>query len=58
MSNRSLARVFAIPAVLFGVSLAGLVLALLADGLADFAWAAAVGVPVAAIAWAMARRRT
>ena len=49
--------IFAIPFALAVVSLVGLIVGLLGDGVIDlFAWFA-LGVPVAAIGWAFAARR-
>lgn len=50
-------RVFAVPAVLAAVSIVGLVAALLGDGPLDAVSWAGLGIPVAAIGWALARRR-
>lgn len=55
--RRSLGRVFALPAGIAVLSLAGLITALLGGGLFDlFAWLA-LGAPVAAFFWAMRTRR-
>ena len=56
-ARRPLARIFAAPALLALLSLAGLVTALIGDGGYDlFAWLA-LGAPVAAFLWAMRARR-
>jgi hypothetical protein len=47
-----LARTFAVPAAIAAVSGAGLILALLADGIADPLACAAVAVPFGVVAWA------
>lgn len=52
-----LKRVFAAPALLFGLSGAGLIAALIGDGLWDLAAWIGVGAPLAAVAWAWRRRR-
>ncbi len=46
-----------VPAVLFVVSLAGLIWALLVDGRQDAVATLAVAAPLAAIVWAMVYRR-
>lgn len=53
---RSLWRVYRAPLALAAISFAGLVGALLIDGLADLLWSAAVAVPLAVIAWRTLRR--
>jgi hypothetical protein len=50
--------VLAVPLALGAISLVGLVVGLLGDGLLDIASWLALGVPVAAIIWALASRRT
>jgi hypothetical protein len=50
--------VLAVPIALGVVSLVGLVVGLLGDGMLDLASWLALGVPVAAITWALALRRT
>jgi hypothetical protein len=52
-----LARTFAVPALIALASLAGLFVALLGDGVFDFASWLTLAMPVAAIAWAMVARR-
>ena len=55
-SRASLARVFAMPAVLLAASIAGLVAGLAGDGWADaLAWAL-LSIPILAAAIAFARR--
>ncbi|MEH6664642.1 MAG: hypothetical protein V7678_07305 [Brevundimonas sp.] len=54
--DRSLAAVFAVPALLAALSLTGLVGALLADGVWDRLGAALLAAPVAAVLWARLRR--
>lgn len=48
---------FAVPLLLFTVSLAGLVWALLDEGYADTVAAAAAGVSIPIMAWAWVRRK-
>ena len=50
-------RVFLLPIALAVVSAIGLTVALLGDGWHDVAAWIAIGVPVAAVAWAMLVRR-
>lgn len=50
-------RVFLLPALLFGISLGGLVWALLVDGPQDILAALAVAVSLAVPAWYIFRRR-
>ena len=52
-----LARTFAIPAGLFGLSLGGLILALLVRGWPDIPATLAAGSGLAAFAWAVLARR-
>lgn len=52
-----LMRVFGVPALIAVASLAGLVAALLGDGAFDATSWLGLSAPVAAIAWAMLRRR-
>lgn len=54
---RPLVRTFAAPTVIAIASLIGLIAALLGDGGFDITSWVALGIPVAAIVWAMARRR-
>lgn len=54
----SFRRIYGAPTGIALVSLAGLTAALVVDGPADPAFAAAVGVPLAAAAWALLRRRS
>lgn len=54
---RSLPAIFAWPAVIFVIGIAGLVIALTGDGWRDGAAWAALAAPVAAVAWAMRARR-
>lgn len=56
--KQSLGAIFAIPLFLALVSIAGLVVALTGDGFRDAASWLALGIPVAAAAWAMKTRRT
>lgn len=53
----AIVRVFGIPAIIAIASLAGLFAALLGDGAFDATAWFGLGAPVAAIAWAMLRRR-
>lgn len=55
--NRRPMRIFAVPALLFAVSLAGLIAALVGDGPWDAAGWLGLGAPVAATAWAVRARR-
>ncbi|MBA2124726.1 hypothetical protein DLM45_00590 [Hyphomicrobium methylovorum] len=48
---KTLRQIFAVPLLLAIVSGVGLVAALLEDGVQDYFWSAAVGLPLAAIAW-------
>jgi hypothetical protein len=50
--------ILAVPLALGAISLIGLVVGLLGDGLLDLASWLALGVPAAAIIWALASRRT
>lgn len=52
----SLRRIFAVPLLLAIVSIAGLVVALTGDGWRDGASWLALGIPVAAVGWAMNAR--
>ncbi|NEX93335.1 hypothetical protein [Caulobacter sp. 17J65-9] len=54
----SLLRVFAVPALIAALSAVGLVAALLGDGVYDVASWVGLGAPVAAVTWAILRRRT
>lgn len=58
MKRRSLRSVFAAPAAIAVFSTIGLVAALTGDGWRDAISWAALAVPVAAIIWAMAARRS
>jgi len=53
----SLWQVFRIPLVIAALSLLGLVVALLGDGVWDWIGAAALGVSAAATVWALVARR-
>ncbi len=53
----NLSQIFRIPIIVLVISLAGLVAALLIEGPADIAAAAAAGVPIAVIVWALWARR-
>lgn len=53
----SAAQVFGAPALLGALSLIGLVVALLGDGWWDAASWLGLAAPVAAVLWALARRR-
>lgn len=55
--RNSLFRIFRIPLILFAVSLAGLVTALLVDGHGDLLAALAVAAPVATTAFVLLSRR-
>lgn len=55
-ARRSLALVFAMPLVLLVVSLSGLILGLLGDGVPDLVASALLSVPLLAIAVAWHRR--
>lgn len=59
MSNgrKSLLRTFRVPLILFAVSVAGLVTALLVEGSADLLAALAVAAPVATTAFVLLSRR-
>ena len=54
---RPLAAVFAVPLALFIIGLAGLIIALTGDGWRDAAAWAALAAPVAAVIWAITKRR-
>lgn len=54
--TKTLAQIFRIPIIVTVVSLAGLIIALLMEGPADIAAAAAAAVPIVAIVWALFRR--
>jgi amino acid permease len=56
--KQSLGAIFAIPLLLALVSIAGLVVALTGDGFRDAAAWLALGIPVAAVVWAMKTHRT
>ncbi|MBP7335146.1 hypothetical protein [Niveispirillum sp.] len=58
MSRRSLWAVFAAPILIAVLSIVGLVAALTGDGWRDALSWAALAVPVLAVAWAMAARRS
>lgn len=58
MSRRSLRTVFAAPIVIALLSIIGLVAALTGDSWRDGLSWAALAVPVLAVAWAMAARRS
>jgi hypothetical protein len=47
---------FALPAVIFGVSLAGLVAGLVGDGWLDWLSWLGLAAPLAAVVWAMTRK--
>jgi hypothetical protein len=55
---RPLSAILAWPLVIFVIGLAGLIVALTGDGWRDAAAWAALAAPLAAVLWAMARRRT
>ena len=55
--RRRIVRIFAVPLLVFSVSLAGLLWALLAEGRTDRLAGLAAGVSLAVIGWALARRR-
>jgi len=48
-NTRGASRIFAVPLALAGISLAGLVAALLTDGPIDLLWTLAIAVPLIAI---------
>ncbi len=54
--KKTLRQIFGIPVTVLVISLAGLVIALLLDGLADIAAAAAAALPIAVIIWALSTR--
>jgi hypothetical protein len=56
-AHLSLWQVFRIPLVVAALSLFGLIVALLDDGIWDWIGAAALGVSVAVTAWALVARR-
>ena len=56
-ARRSAGSIFAAPAAIAIFSILGLVSALTGDGIRDALSWAALGVPVAAVAWAMRARR-
>lgn len=58
MRKQSLRAIFAVPLALGFLSIAGLVVALTGDGWRDAAAWLALGIPVAAVGWAMKARRT
>lgn len=55
-ARQGLARIFALPLVLFAASMAGLVLGLTGDGMPDLAAWALLSLPVLAVAVAWRRR--
>lgn len=55
--SRSTAAIFAVPLLLAVASIIGLIAALLGDGLADLVSWIGLGLPVAAVAWALLVRR-
>ncbi len=55
--SRSLAAIFGVPLAILVTGLAGLVIALTGDGWRDGAAWAALAVPIAAVVWAMRKRR-
>ncbi|WP_226637834.1 hypothetical protein [Novosphingobium profundi] len=57
-ARQPLRQVFAAPACIAVASLAGLLCALTGDGLRDALSWAALGLPVATLPWAWARRRS
>lgn len=54
--GRSLPAIFAVPALLAGASVAGLILALLTDGPLDLLWSMVVAAPLLAIGQSLIRR--
>lgn len=58
MKRQSLWSVFAAPTIIAAFSIIGLVVALTGDGWRDAVSWAALGVPVAAVLWAMKARRS
>ncbi|MGX6646764.1 hypothetical protein ACWCOP_02340 [Maricaulaceae bacterium MS644] len=54
--RRSAGAVFAWPGLIAGISLFGLIIALIADGAVDIAGWLALAVPVGAVVWARLRR--
>ncbi|MBM7335161.1 MAG: hypothetical protein ABGX87_11230 [Alcanivorax sp.] len=56
-SSRGLGGIFAVPLLIALASLVGLVAALLGDGAMDWISWLGLGLPVAAVAWAMRTRR-
>lgn len=54
---RGAQRIFAVPAVLFVISLFGLVASLLSDGWPDVVLALLAGSGIAAIVWSLLQRR-
>jgi hypothetical protein len=59
MSRKDLGprAIFGVPALVFGLSLCGLIGALLEDGLWDWIGAALLGSSLLALAWAIGARR-
>ncbi|UZK69319.1 hypothetical protein OKW76_15090 [Sphingomonas sp. S1-29] len=55
--SRSTGAIFVVPLLLAVASMIGLVAALLGDGVADIVSWVALGLPVAAVVWAMRFRR-
>ncbi len=56
--SRSLRAIFAVPAAIALLCLVGLIVALTGDGWRDAVAWVALGLPVAAILWALRARRT
>ena len=54
---RTTAAIFAWPLAMFIIGVAGLIVALTGDGWRDAAAWVALAAPLAAVVWAMARRR-
>lgn len=55
-ARRSARAVFALPAAIAGISLFGLIVALIGDGAADIVGWMALAVPAGAVAWARLAR--
>jgi hypothetical protein len=55
--RHGLLGIFAVPAILFAISLTGLIMALLLNSRWDMVFAVAAGSGILSLAWSMCRRR-